>query len=266
MISPPPRGGVDWNGTGYSVVTSNPKVLAVRNNKGLFLHCVHHWWLGPPLIVAMQIPTLTEGLSAGCTVIPSLTLEVMHISLLGAHWLELPTWPQWTTRETGSTLQSRDRNYLANNSNDVRRVKESSRMNDINVIFVARSRWCLVGMIRREMASRLCVGFHLDSVSRWSRIHFKLPFVPGVREGSGLQLFTFLRKKVQFYGTICPEDFPFFTGLLWITNLPTHLHIGWVSTQDLGFCFCFSFPSGSWMFPSLSNMSYIHDHYGFCLL
>lgn len=37
-------------------------------------------------------------------------------------------------------------------------------------------------------------------------------------------------------------------------------------TQDLGLCFSFSFLSGSGTFPSCSSMSYVHYHYGFCLL
>lgn len=35
--SPPPRGGINWDGPGYNVITSNPKFSAVQNNKSLFL-------------------------------------------------------------------------------------------------------------------------------------------------------------------------------------------------------------------------------------
>ena len=128
MVSPPPRGGVNRNGTGYSVVTE-PQVFSSSEQKRS-ASCSHFAFVTGYRGLCSSLPrTQVDGAApiwnvAGCAVIPSMTLEVTRISLLATHWPEQSTWPQRTTRETGGALLSRDWKAVdpelsANSSNDI---------------------------------------------------------------------------------------------------------------------------------------------------
>lgn len=113
--SPPPRGGINWDGPGYNVITSNPKFSAVQNNKSLFLVltlCPSQvvGVGGAPLTTVPQRARLTELLQSWL-LLAALQLNDVnwkwHPSLsLTAHWPELPTWPHLIIRGSGSTILS----------------------------------------------------------------------------------------------------------------------------------------------------------------